>query len=124
MSVVTVDATHNNPVLNVFIWILCSENQAKPQPTLIQDEQHSHNTVLLNVLGGFRRITSTEHYSDVSSLRAPLIQAAKADTNRAIKWWLLAYTLIRNPSLIELRKRSGLRMNNMVNPDVSQSDLV
>ena len=124
MSVVSVDATHNNPVLNAFIWILYSENQAKPQSTLIQDEQHSHNTVLLNVLGGFRKITPTEHYSDVSSLRAPLIQAAKADTNRAIKWWLLAYTLIRNPSLIELRKRSGLRMNNMVDPDVSRSDLV
>ena len=119
------DATHNNPVLNVFIWILYSENQAKPQSTLIQDEQHSYNTVLLNVLGGFRKITSTEHYSDVSSLRAPLIQAAKVDNNnRAKKRWLLAYTLICNPSLIELRKRSGLKMKNLVDPDVSQSDLV
>ena len=124
MSVVTVDATHNNPVLNVFIWILYSVNQAKPQSTLIQDEQPFHNTIPLKVLGAYSKLTSTEHYSDVGSLRAPLIQAAKADTNRAIKWWLLAYTLICNPSLIELRKRSGLRMNNLVDPDVSQSDLV
>ena len=121
MSVVSVDATHNNPVLNVFIYLLCWEIQPKAQSTLIQ-EQPSHNTVQFNVLATFRKLTSTEYYTDASPLRAPLVQEFKEDTNRAKKWWFLAYTLIHNPSLIELRKKSG--KDNLLDPDVSQSDLV
>ena len=122
MSVVWVDATHNNPVLNVFIYLLCWEVQPKAQSTLIQEEQPSHNTIQFSVLTAFKKLTSTEYYTDASLLRVPLVQEVKVDTNRAKKRWLLAYTLIRNPSLIELRRRSD--KDNLVDPDVSQSDLV
>ena len=123
MSAVRVDATHNNPVLNVFICLLYWEIQPKAQSTLIQ-EQPSYNTVQFNVLATFRKLISTaEYYTDASLLRVPLVQEFKVDTNRAKKRWLLAYTLIHNPSLIELRKRSS-KDNLLVDPDVNQSDLV
>ena len=41
MAVLSVDATHNNPVLNVFIYLLSLEVQAKAQSTLRQELQHS-----------------------------------------------------------------------------------
>ena len=125
MSVVSVDATHNNPVLNVFIYLLYLENQAKEHCTLTQEEESSgKHVIVFTVLAAFRKLTSTEYYTEASPLRAPPIQAVTLDTSRAKKWWLLAYTLIRNPSMIELRKRSGKEMDNLVDPDVSQSDLV
>lgn len=41
MSVLSVDATHNNPVLNVFIYLLSLEVQAKAQYTIKQELEHS-----------------------------------------------------------------------------------
>lgn len=41
MSVLSVDATHNNPVLNVFIYLLSLNVEAKAQSTLIQQPLHS-----------------------------------------------------------------------------------
>ena len=41
------DATHNNPVLNVFIYLLHSEIQAKAEYTLIQEGQPSGKHVIL-----------------------------------------------------------------------------
>ena len=40
----------------------------------------------------------------------------KVNTSRAKKWWFLAYTLIRNPDLIKLRKRSGMETDSLVDP--------
>ena len=41
------DATHNNPVLNVFICLLYSEIQAKAQSTLTQEEQPTGKHAIL-----------------------------------------------------------------------------
>ena len=41
MAVLSVDATHNNPVLNVFIYLLSLEVQAKAQSTFRQELQQS-----------------------------------------------------------------------------------
>ena len=64
-----------------------------------------------------RKITVTNYYSDVDSLSTPLVQPVReANTSRAKKWWFLAYTMIRNPDLIELRKRSDMERNKLVDP--------
>ena len=75
------------------------------------------------VSAAIRKVTVTNYYSDVNSLNAPLVQPAaasyddiKVNTSRAKKWWFLAYTLIRNPDLIKLRKRSGMETDSLVDP--------
>ena len=80
-------------------------------------------------MAAIRKLTVTKYYADVGSLNAPLVHPvsydnSKVNTSRAKKWWFLAYTLIRNPDLIELRKRGGMETNKLVDPDVSQSDLI
>jgi len=40
-SVVSVDATHNNPVLNVFIYLLFLEAKVKAQSAVAQELHHS-----------------------------------------------------------------------------------
>ena len=72
-------------------------------------------------------LTSTT--DDEDPLKAPLVKSVKyvnntLNTSRAKKWWLLAYTLIRNPDLIKLRKRSDAEIINVVDPDVSLGDLI
>ena len=81
------------------------------------------------VLIAIRKITVTKHYSDVSSLNIPLIQPINNDKckvigKRAKKMWFLAYTLVRNPDLIELRRRDSVTVNNTMDSDVSPSNLV
>jgi len=52
------------------------------------------------------KITITQYYN--GSLNAPLLieqSNYNAATSRARKRWYLAYTLVRNPGLIELRRR-------------------
>ena len=63
------------------------------------------------VLTAVKKITTTKYYSE-TQLHIPLVMAASAIgddditiTNRAKKRWQLAYTLVRNPDLIELRKK-------------------
>ena len=136
MSVLSVDATHNNPVLNVFIYLLSWEVQ---QSSFRQELQHSsgkhsyysycHLFILFVTVAVATviKLTDTKYYTDVGSLNTPLVQSvsydnSKVNISRAKKWWYLAYTLIRNPDLIELRKRGGMEMK--VDQDVSQSDLI
>ena len=59
-------------------------------------------TVPLSVI---EKITVTKYYN--RSLSSPLLTEQNNDviTSRAKKRWHLAYTLIRNPELIELRRR-------------------
>ena len=59
------------------------------------------------------KITVTQYYSH--SLNVPLIVEQNSDVinNRAKKRWHLAYTLVRNPDLIELRRRDNQDKNNM-----------
>lgn len=51
------------------------------------------------------KFTITKYYN--SSLSIPLVveQNGEVTTSRAKKRWYLAYTLVRNPYLIELRRR-------------------
>jgi len=63
------------------------------------------------VLTAVKKVTTTKYYSE-TQIHVPLIMAASAVgdddiafVNRAKKRWQLAYTLMRNPHLIELRKR-------------------
>jgi len=63
------------------------------------------------VLTAVKKITTTKYYSE-TQIHVPLIMAVSAigddnifNTSRAKKRWQLAYTLIRNPDMIELRKR-------------------
>jgi len=78
-------------------------------------------------LAAIRKITVTRYYTDIDSLNDPLVEPvsydnSKTNASRAKKWWFLAYTLVRNPDLVELRRRGGAEMkNDIVNPDVSQS---
>ena len=60
-------------------------------------------TVPLSVI---EKITVTKYYN--RSLSAPLLIEQNNDviTSRAKKRWHLAYTLVRNPDLIQLRRRS------------------
>lgn len=57
------------------------------------------------------KITVTKYYSH--SLSIPLVGEQNSDliTNRAKKRWYLAYTLVRNPDLIELRRRGNKDKN-------------
>ena len=58
-------------------------------------------------LSVIEKITVTKYYNQ--SLSAPLITEQNNDviTSRAKKRWYLAYTLVRNPDLIELRRRDN-----------------
>ena len=64
------------------------------------------------ILNAVEKVTTTKYYTE-TRLDIPLIVAASAvddddditTTSRAKKRWLLAYTLVRNPDLIILRKK-------------------
>ena len=64
-------------------------------------------TVPLSIV---EKITVTQYYNTNGSLNAPRLteqlQNNDVATSRAKKRWYLAYTLLRNPELIELRRRN------------------
>lgn len=82
------------------------------------------------MLAAIRKITVTKYYNaNVDSMNDPLVQRVsyddtKTNISRAKKWWYLAYTLIHNPDLIELRKRDGVETNDKLYTDVSQGDFI
>ena len=63
------------------------------------------------VLTAVKKITTTKYYTD-TDLHLPLVVTDfledKTSTTRAKKRWQLAYTLVRNPDLIELRRRDSI----------------
>ena len=67
-------------------------------------------TVPLSIV---EKITVTQYYSINGSLNTPLLTEQlelnnDVATSRAKKRWYLAYTLLRNPELIELRRNHKL----------------
>ena len=117
-----VDSIHNNPVMNVFVYLLSlSAERAKRKP-VEQQLQHSsgkYDTIIMCILSVFvvvvltavKKITTTKYYTD-TDLHIPLevttSQGGLTSTTRAKKRWQLAYTLVRNPDLIELRRRDSI----------------
>ena len=77
-------------------------------------------------LSAVEKITITQYYS--GPLSAPLltVQNNTAATGRAKKRWYLAYTLLRNPELIELRRRDHQDKDDFKDPtnDVGQCNPV
>ena len=73
-------------------------------------------TVPLSVI---EKVTVTKYYNH--PLSAPLLTEQNNDviTSRAKKRWYLAYTLVRNPELIELRRRDNQDMD--VNEDSARN---
>ncbi|XP_065912817.1 stimulated by retinoic acid gene 6 protein-like [Dysidea avara] len=104
-GLVVVDSIHNNPVINVFVYLLSVIAETKSKS---MEEEFQDSSVVLTAV---KKITTTKYYSE-TQLHIPLVMAASAIgddditiTNRAKKRWQLAYTLVRNPDLIELRKK-------------------
>jgi len=59
------------------------------------------------VLTAVKKITTTKYYTD-TELHLPLaVSGVSTVTSRAKKRWQLAYTLLHNPDLIELRRRES-----------------
>ena len=59
------------------------------------------------MLTAVKKITTTKYYTD-TELHLPLVVTGVSTvTSRAKKRWQLAYTLVRNPDLIELRRRES-----------------
>ena len=60
------------------------------------------------MLTAVKKITTTKYYTD-TDLQLPLVVTTSlgdsTSANTAKKRWHLAYTLIRNPDLIELRRK-------------------
>ncbi|XP_065912813.1 stimulated by retinoic acid gene 6 protein-like [Dysidea avara] len=105
-GLVVVDSIHNNPVMNVFVYLLSlSAERAKRKPV---EQQLQHSSVVLTAV---KKITTTKYYTD-TDLHIPLevttSQGGLTSTTRAKKRWQLAYTLVRNPDLIELRRRDSI----------------
>ena len=70
-------------------------------------------------------ITITQYYNTNGSLNAPLLteQSNEVATSRAKKRWHLAYTLLRNPELIELRRRDHEDEDIDINKDPTKDNV-
>ncbi|XP_065906774.1 stimulated by retinoic acid gene 6 protein-like isoform X2 [Dysidea avara] len=102
LSVVRVDAAYNNPVMNTFVYLLSQTVRG--------------NSV--NPTGLLNRFTYQKRYT-VSSDHTPVT------IGKARKMWHLAYTLLRNPELIELRKNEVIVSKSVFfTKELNSSDLL
>jgi len=63
------------------------------------------------VLTAVKKITTSKYYTD-TNLNLPIPSVGVTVTSKAKKRWQLAYTLVRNPDLIELRRRGSNEEEN------------
>ncbi|XP_065912815.1 stimulated by retinoic acid gene 6 protein-like isoform X2 [Dysidea avara] len=93
LSYVQVEASYTNPVMNMFVHLLVVQIEGKSSRGISQSSSYPGNTNL--------SATSGRHYG-----ATPLLEADELiEVNyMARRRWHLAYTLLRNPQLIELRR--------------------
>ena len=113
ISVLKIDVNHNNPVLNVFIHLLLKEKYDRSESKSFSGKHTTACSSILTTLL-YLYLVMTSFFNkirnrDNDESNVPLLNSGSTDDHyiisKAKKRWYLAYTLIHNPQLIELRRR-------------------